>query len=165
MSRRFHAVVIVSAICLLFYPNLCAQTATVRIVGEVGMQRAVFEVPGGKIYANFPDDMALGDRITGTVYPEPTGKDQRERDKNMAALASYTIELDGLPPTAAKRLVWTVPPQTRSGHSTIRLHDRKGQTVAQDDLAIIPIGAATPKSSTPEINLPLAGQAGAGVSV
>jgi hypothetical protein len=165
MFRRFETAVMVLAICLLFCPNLRAQTATVKLVGEVGMQRAVFEVPEGKIYANFPDDMALGDRITGTVYPEPSGKNQSERDRNAAAMASYTVELDGLPPTAARHLVWTVPPQARSGHSNIRLHDRNGKTVAQSDLPIIPIGTASPKNSTPEINLPLGGQAGTGVSV
>jgi hypothetical protein len=64
------------------------------------------------------------------------------------------------------RLRWTVPTRVPSGFSTVRLHDRKGDVLAQCDVPVSPSGADVPKpAATASFDLPLGGRAGAAVSL
>lgn len=63
--------------------------------GQAGLQRAEFVVPEGKVRVNLPDDMRAGDRISGTVYLEPAGRTEAERQRNLGRLQGYVIDAGG----------------------------------------------------------------------
>jgi hypothetical protein len=113
------------------------------------------------IRVNFPDDVAAGDTISGSVYSEPAGRDQKEVESNSGELTGFVVEMPGQKArTAETRFQWNVPPAVRGG-VTILLRDRRNRVVAQCPL---PVAASAPPAVEGGIELPLGGQAGSLVS-
>ena len=50
---------------------------------------------GTKISLNFPGDLSIGDRFTGTLQTELSGNDEKQRAKNLAELNKYTLSIGG----------------------------------------------------------------------
>ncbi|MGA7339713.1 MAG: hypothetical protein WBE72_25705 [Terracidiphilus sp.] len=133
-----------------------------EFVSESGLHRAVFKVPQGTIWVNFPDDMAAGDAIFGSVYTEPSGIDQKERDRNSGELAHYLIAMDGTATGAsAHRFGLRIPARAPSGSSTVELRDRKNKSILKCQL---PVDPPAPANSRADFALPSGAQAGAFVS-
>lgn len=59
-----------------------------------GLIKVNFNVEGGRVVLNLPDDMMAGDTISGTVMAEPKGQTEEERARNMSELNGYVIELE-----------------------------------------------------------------------
>ena len=98
-------------------PSIRAQS-TAEVHTESGLHRVLFHVPQGIIRVNYPDDMAVGDTISGTVYTEPLGKTQKEQDKNSGELSGYVIEKEGQKtPASEKRFRWWPDTRPRSHRS------------------------------------------------
>jgi hypothetical protein len=133
-----------------------------EVVTESGLHRASFRVPQGIIHVNYPDDLAVGDTITGSVYTEPAGKDQKEMDRNSSEISGYVVEMPGQQAkTSDRRFRWSVPAQT-AGVIPLLLRDRKGKIITRCDLPVSPTPAPPAEGG---IDLPTAGQSGAFASV
>jgi hypothetical protein len=162
-SRRILAALAFCSLWLRAQPPL---PASAELAAAWGLYKAVFHVPEGRININFPNDVTAGDTILAMVYPEPSGRTPKERDRNSASLSAYALELEGARMVAGGRLRWTIPPRVPSGFSTVRLHDRKAKVVAQCDVPVSPRGAdVTKPAGAANFVLPLGGTAGAPVSL
>jgi hypothetical protein len=60
-----------------------------------GVISADFGLNFGHVYANFPSDLASGDRIAGTLAVVPSGKSEAERAANASTLGALSIEIAG----------------------------------------------------------------------
>lgn len=143
-------VLLASQACLAH--SAIAQTAyQVDVSTANGLSVTKFTTPQGSIKVNLPDDMAAGDTVSGSIYPEPTGKNQTERDQNLAELNGYTIELEGQRTPVRDKTF------SRSIHGTLTIVLlRQGKSVATTN---IPISATAPPSPN-EFTLPTGGQQG-----
>ena len=137
--------------------------AQTDLVGEVrtenGLHRAAFTVPQGVIRVNVPDDLSVGDSISGTVYTEPDkGKNQKDLEKNTSEIASYVVELTGQKTNSSeRRFRWSVPITAAGGVIPILLRDPKGKLVGRGNLPVNPSPAGPAPS---QIDLPSGAQAG-----
>ncbi|MGH9873551.1 MAG: CHAT domain-containing protein [Pyrinomonadaceae bacterium] len=116
-----------------------------------GLYTTTFTTPQGAIKVNLPDDMAAGDTVSGSIYTEPTGKNETERGQNLIELNGYAIDLEGQKTTVGTRTF------SRSVHGTfsiVLLHH--GQSVAT---TTIPISTTAPSNPT-QFTLPTGGQQG-----
>jgi hypothetical protein len=75
-------------------PVQIAVEARIVEVGP-GIQSANFGTNLGNVYANFPSDLAAGDRISGTFATLPKGSNEAERAANAVVLRPLTIEVFG----------------------------------------------------------------------
>jgi CHAT domain-containing protein len=130
---------------------IAQRTYQVDVSTANGLSVTKFTTPQGSIKVNLPDDMAAGDTVSGSIYPEPTGKNQTERDQNLAELNGYAIDLAGQrTPVRDKTFSRNI-----QGTLTIVLL-RQGKSVATTN---IPISATAPPSPN-EFTLPTGGQQG-----
>jgi len=116
-----------------------------------GLHATTFTTPQGKIKVNLPDVMVAGDTVSGSIYTEPTGKNETERRQNLEELNSYVIDLDGQETAVGDRTF------TRNINRPIRivlLHH--GQSVGT---ATIPILATAPPRPA-QFTVPTGGQQG-----
>ena len=137
-----------------FAPRAAAQNAAgyrVDSKSADGLYATTFTTPQGTIKVNLPDDMAAGDDVSGSIYTEPTGKNEPERRQNLEELNGYVIDLVGRQ-TAVKDRTFT-----RKLNRTITivlLHHE--QSVAT---ATIPISLTAPPRQT-QFTVPTGGQQG-----
>jgi|GEM_PF-3461928 len=87
-----------SAVLSLFLlvPASIIWAQSVSLTGVVYQNSTVkipLTVPEGKINVYLPDDMAAGDHITGTVVMEASGKNDKEKTKNLDLLKQYVIKI------------------------------------------------------------------------
>ncbi|HKD08182.1 MAG TPA: hypothetical protein VKB79_19940 [Bryobacteraceae bacterium] len=136
---------------------------TGAVVTESGLHRANFRVAQGEIHVNYPDDLSVGDTITGSVYTEPAGKDQKEIERNSSEISGYVIEMPGQQAkTSDRRFRWSVPIQIGGAVIPLVLRDRKNKIITRCDLPVNPTPAAREQGG---IYLPTGGQSGAFASV
>ncbi len=110
-------ITISAAICLLiagpqaFQPVSSEQSVKATDKVAEGLRTATFETPSGKININFPEDMAAGDTLSGTVIAEPVGNTPEEIAKATDELNGYVVEVkkaEEAPPRVAEQ---PVPPK------------------------------------------------------
>src|SRR5678816_1150569 len=81
-----------------FAPRAAAQNAAgyrVDSKSADGLYATIFTAPQGTIKVNLPDAMVAGDTVSGSIYTEPTGRNETERRQNLEELNSYVINLVG----------------------------------------------------------------------
>ena len=95
MKRRliFAALSLPAAIFGRGTPQVVIESRIVEV--GPGILSANFGTSLGNLYANFPSDLAPGDRISGTFATLPKGTKEAERTANAAALSAMTIEICG----------------------------------------------------------------------
>ena len=126
-----------------FGPRAAAQNAAgyrVDAKPADGLYATTFTTPHGVIKVNLPDVMVAGDTVSGSIYTEPTGKNETERRQNLEELNSYVIDLVGQQTAVRDRTF------TRNINRTITivlLHH--GQSVAT---ATVPISVTAPPGPT-----------------
>ena len=129
-----------------------------------GLHTTTFTTPEGKIKVNFPDDMAAGDTISGTVIAEPAGATLDERERNSDELNGYVVEVEKTKtPVIGKVLKWTVPAALVGGATYIILRDKDGKEVTRSEVPVIPTPPFEKPPTTPsstDYSLPGVGQAG-----
>src|SRR5580765_9046320 len=122
-----------------FAPRAAAQNATgyrVDSKSADGLYITTFTTPQGVIKVNLPNDMAAGDTVSGSIYAEPTGKNETERRQNLEELNRYVIDLVGQETAVGDRTF------TRNIAGTITMGLlQHGQSLAT---AAIPILATAP---------------------
>lgn len=90
-------------------PNLVRSRSSMR--SENGVQRLLFAFPAGRLVVNLPDDIRPGDTISGTVFREPEGADNAEREKNLGILNGMVIDFGGEQKVQADKPMFTWVPQ------------------------------------------------------
>jgi hypothetical protein len=130
-----------------------------EVVTELGLHRAIFHIPKGTIRVNLPDDLSAGDSISGTVYLEASGKDQKEKDRNSGELSGYVVEMEGQRVRSSEKHFRLRMPNVATGLSNLVLRDRQNRIVERCKLTVDPRQAPAP-----EFVLPLGGQAGSLIS-
>lgn len=121
-----------------------------------GLYATIFKTPQGEIKVNFPDDMAAGDTISGSIFTEPLGKNDTELATNLAELNAYVIELLGQKVAIGdKNFSGKIPDRPNPEARTIVLWYR-GKKVASSAFPV----SATPSSSPTRFNVPTGGQQG-----
>src|SRR5579863_342510 len=128
-------------------PAVTASTQTAS-----GLHAVTFHLPQGTIRANFPDDLAAGDTISGTVSAEPSGTTPAQRESNSGELTGYVIDVgQQKAPVKDKALRWSVPPATAGGMVLVILRAPSGVPVAQSP---IPVGVPSPAPGPTDFDLP-----------
>ncbi len=64
---------------------------TLPATAQTGLVQKEFTVKEGKIIVSLPDDMRQGDIISGTVIAEPSGNNEKEKNRNAALLRTYKV--------------------------------------------------------------------------
>lgn len=90
MKRIFILAVLLSGV-LFFAPDTNAQT----ISSQKGLTTAVFYTPRGNISIYLPDDIRMGDVISGRVKTEALGKNAKQVSKNLSELLQHSLLIDG----------------------------------------------------------------------
>src|SRR5258708_35310601 len=93
---RIKAIALVIAAVLLLFASLslAQKSGSARTATSGGLQTTTFDTPRGRVKVYLPDDLAAGDTISGTVSAEPSGKDEKEKQRNSGELQGYVIELE-----------------------------------------------------------------------
>jgi hypothetical protein len=60
---------------------------------EFGLNRVTFTTPTGKMTVNIPADWQPGEPATGSVWFDPSGQNDKERDKNARELEKYSFDI------------------------------------------------------------------------
>jgi hypothetical protein len=69
-----------------------AERVSVEVVTEEGLRKISFDTPPGIIRVYLPDDMAVGDTVSGSITREARGKSSEERSENQELLGGYIID-------------------------------------------------------------------------
>ena len=127
-----------------------------------GLHSAIFETPNGTIKVNLPDDTAASDTITGSVYTEPEGKNEAEKQQNTGELSGYVVEIEKQKqPASEKRRKWLIPVTITGGAIAVVLRNKNGKEVAKTTLPCLP----QPPNSSTDFQLPKNFQAGRPVEI
>lgn len=134
-----------------------------------GLHTTTYETPQGKIKVNLPDDMAVGDTISGTVIEEPTGQTEDERRMSTDELNGYVLELENeKTPVTQRFLKRTIPATLTGGMTLLILRDSKGKEVARTQVPIRPAPLPMGRPASPasgDYRLPRIGQAGRPIQI
>ncbi len=98
-----------------------------------GADIRMFDTDHGRILVYLPDDISVGDRISGTVLAEPAGEDETQRRANADRLRGYAVDIGGARTSVADRLIRFAAAST----AVVSLLDRGGRTVGQTTIPII----------------------------
>jgi hypothetical protein len=92
--RNRNLVVLLILNLLLPFPTFGKEKVSANIETIGGLHITTFETAQGRIKVNLPDDMAVGDTISGTVIAEPVGETKEEERENRDELNGYVIEVE-----------------------------------------------------------------------
>jgi hypothetical protein len=123
-----------------------------------GLHTITFTTPAGVIRAQFPDDAAAGDTLSGVVLEQPAPGAQSAQ-KNSGELTGMVVEVNRTqrkPVNGEPRALWTIPSSVE-GQLIVRLLNPKGTPVAESAIPIAPRPSLPPAR---EFQLPELGQGG-----
>lgn len=127
-----------------------------------GLHSAVFTTPNGTIKVNLPDDTAASDTITGSVYTEPEGKNEAEKQQNSGELGGYVVEIEKQKkPASEKRRKWLIPVVISGGAIAVVLRNKGGKEIAKTTVPCLPQAPNAPA----DFQLPKYFQAGRPVQI
>ena len=84
-----------SVVLSLFLLVPASITWAQSISSQKGLTTAVFPTQYGNVKVFLPDDGHPGNIISGTVVAEPKGNNERQIERNIAALAKHSVKIDG----------------------------------------------------------------------
>jgi hypothetical protein len=104
-----------------------------------GLRYIDFDTPYGKIGIGLPDDMAMGDVISGQLAVEPSGRSEKKRAKNEERIKRYSVDIGGQKAAVGDHWgKWTIPP---ADNVSVVLLDPNGKVV---DTAQVPVNPHPP---------------------
>ncbi len=104
-----------------------------------GVKQVTFETPYGKIYVNLPDDIAIGDIISGQLSVASSGSTDKKRAKNAKRLKRYSVEIGGEKTAIGDSWgKWKIPP---GENTSVNLLDPKGKII---DSIRVPVQSQPP---------------------
>ena len=155
----------VSLVCSLLISLPTAQQVASQspAPAQGGVNTTTLKTPRGRVRIDLPNDMAAGDTISGTVIAEPSGKDEKEKQKNADELNGYVIEVNSkhFPVSGGVIQKFVIPP-TLARPPEIILLDAKGNKVSS---ALLPMRPAPNTTTTTSFVIPQLGQSGNPISI
>ncbi len=131
------------AVLLCWQMSALAQVETET---KEGLRKTTFTTDRGEVSVYLPNMLKKGDRISGTVMAEPAGKNDRQWEKNKAALKGYVMEVQEAPDNTATIdkdfFNWIIPTAISGGVLHFVLKDEKGKTVAIEEMSVAEQGPA-----------------------
>ena len=92
-----------------------------------GVNQVKFPTSYGNIYVTLPDDMAIGDIISGRLFAASSGPTDKKRSQNEKRLKKYSVEIGGEKTAIGDNWgKWKIPP---GENTSIKLLDPKGNIV------------------------------------
>jgi hypothetical protein len=89
---------------------LAPQGGNGKVETAQGLCRVTFDTLPGRVIVNLPDDMRAGDTISGTVFEEPKGQSEDERNRNEKTLNGLVVNFAGeRVPVSAKTFKLSIP--------------------------------------------------------
>ncbi len=130
---------------LLFaFSSVWAQSITIN-----GLVQEEVSVKEGTIKIFLPEDIRPGDVISGTVYSQPNGENEKEKRKNLSQLVKYQLRIgEGVFPISGSPQHFSFK-QPATGSNPLTITDRKSKQYA--DIPIRPSKAipSNPIEPTP----------------
>lgn len=120
-----------------------------------GLRYIDFDTPYGKIGIGLPDDMAMGDVISGQLAVEPSGRSEKKRAKNEERLNRYSVDIGGKKAAVGDHWgKWTIP---TADNVSVVLLDSNGKVV---DTAQVPVNPHPPEAGAGNFQCPKVTQGG-----
>ena len=130
---------------ILYTGQINAQKSTTETYN--GLRTAKFKTDEGTITVYTPADMHAGDVISGTVYTEPEGKNNKEVKKNQDVLNGYVIEMqDKKTPIEKGEEKWQIPTFFAGLTTLLLLKDENGKVIGTAEVPVDSI----PRSIIPD---------------
>ncbi len=101
----------------------------------------------GTIKVYLPADMAEGDTISGTVIAEPSGKTEKEKERNSSELNGYVVELENQKSPVSGGVMRRVILAPDIDEPSLILLDEKGKQVATVKISVAPAPSKTGPST------------------
>ena len=119
-----------------------------------GVNQVKFPTSYGNIYVTLPDDMAMGDIISGQLSASSFGPTDKKRAKNAKRLKRYSVEIgEGKTTIGDSWGKWKIPP---GENTTVNLLDPKGNIV---DSIRLPVRSQPPLGKDEGFQCPFIAQA------
>ena len=162
IPRRLLFVSLTLALILSLQPTPTTNSQIGALI-ENAVRTIILNAARGNIRISLPSDMAAGDTISGTVIAEPSGKDEKEKQKNADVLNGYVIEVNSkhFPVSGGVIQRFVIPPSLVKPPEIILL-DPKGNKVSSAPLQVRPAPNTT---KTPSFVIPQLGQSGNPISI
>ena len=109
-----------------------------------------------RVKVSLPDDMAAGDTISGTVIAEPSGKTDKDKERNAGELNGYVIELETQKSPVSNGVMRRIALAPTMLAPSLILLDSKGKQIAVFPIVLLPSAPTAPST----VNLPPLGQTG-----
>jgi cell division septation protein DedD len=137
LTRDFNQSLLIILFLTLSCPFPALGLERVLAETDIGLYITIFQVPQGRIKVYLPDDMALGDTISGTTIEEPAGKTEEELRRSLDELDRYFVGIEK-EKTAVNRKVlnWTIPGFLNRGLAYLTLRDKSGKEVARAQVPV-----------------------------
>lgn len=161
IPRRLLFVSLALALILSLQPPPTTNSQMGALI-ESAVRTVILNAARGKIRISLPSDIEAGDTISGTVIAEPSGKDEREKQKNADELNGYVIEVNTKHWPVSGGVMRVVIPPTLVRPPDIILRDAKGNKV---DSAPLPVRLSTNTTTAPSFVIPQLGQSGNPISI
>jgi len=162
IPRRLLFVSLALALILALQPTPTTNSQMGALI-ESTVRTIILNAARGKIRISLPSDVAAGDTISGTVVAEPSGKDEREKQKNADELNGYVIEVNTKHwPVSGGVIQRFVIPPAITQPPLIILRDAKGNKISS---APLPVSSAPKTTTTPNFVIPQLGQSGNSISI
>ncbi len=134
-----------------------------------GLHTTTFTTPHGQVRVYLPDDLSVGDAISGTVMAEPAGQTADERRKNGDELNGYVVELgDRKVTTSEKQFQWMVPADATTGLVQLILRNNGKREIGKTAVPVSQFSQAAegwPTGTGQDFFLPHAAQAGRPIQI
>ncbi|MCP5045755.1 MAG: hypothetical protein GY940_01185, partial [bacterium] len=123
----------------LFFTGVALEAsgaANASCVTERGLHILRFTTPHGDITLDFPDDMAIGDLVSGKINLEPLGQKEKKIARNLKALKKYILEVGGQKiPANSQWGKWNIPDIKEF---PVTLRNPKGKVIARTQATVLP---------------------------
>jgi len=148
--------------CLLTLTASPAQAQAKKVMSETqwGLVTTTFQTSRGSIQVNLPDDLAVGDTISGTILIDPKGQSQKDVDASTNELNSHTVTVENggvesITSVNEGDFFLTLPKNAQSLRLTLK--DHHGHAMASQD---VPIGTRSAGPAGSQFVGPVCGEAG-----
>ena len=138
-------------ITILYTGQINAQKSTTET--NNGLRTTKFKTNEGTITVYTPADMHAGDVISGTVFTEPEGKNDKEIKKNQDVLNGRVIEMeDKKTPVEKGEEKWQIPTFFAGLTTLLLLKDANGNVISTTEIPVdsIPRLMVTPETLSPD---------------
>ncbi len=108
-------------------------TRAQTITSHKGLTTATFNTAEGNVTVYLPDKIYPGEQVSGTVVTEPSGKNAKQLEKNLATLMNYVVRIEDKKINLQTRSLvfdWMISKEKRPGYN-VELLNESGKRLQQ----------------------------------